>query len=257
MKKSHAAVIVATALLAGVGAGNYFRPLDALDANAPSARAFAEKDIALDCITPRAIEATRQSGSLDAISTRCEPELSAIFGARDPSLLRAILATIVAANFAEYGSSSGVTYADIKDAKYLNCGNTIFLTGHLFGDLASEHLRSIGFEGGAVGNHAQLLFLNGDTQFLLDPTTGLIAQTTFDDLVSGAPVPEEKIWMFGVKAKTIDKFRDKVYRAVGRGEYDPSDFMYMHESLLEHQQKGSSHVYFTPGGITLRDRLRK
>ncbi|WP_431064137.1 hypothetical protein [Methylotuvimicrobium sp.] len=204
------------------------------------------------------IDSIKGSGSVDQAFSACINELQFLMGSEfqqlDENALKAIFSTIVAAQFAEYGNSSAVSYEKIKDSEYLNCGNTILLAGYLYGT-DKNSLRSIGFDGGAIGNHAQLLYL-GDTQLLLDPTTGLVAQVGFDDLLSGTPVPLNKIRMFTVKAKTIDSFRKKVFLAVIDGKYRPSDFMYMHESISEHLKKGSSDNYFTPGGIYIRNILR-
>lgn len=221
---------------------------------------IASIDIPLACLDETGIEDVRRSGSVDTVLKRCSTELAASLGedlgAVDPGTARAILATAVAANFAPYGESSAISYEDIRRATHLNCGNTIFLVAHLMGALNSPALKSIGFEGDAVGNHAQLLYVapNGD-EFLLDPTTGLIAKTTFDDLLRGIPVASTRIRSFRIKDRSIGSPRNRVYLAIAQGLYKPSDFMFMHETLAEQAKRGSLNNYFTPAGIISRKRL--
>jgi hypothetical protein len=217
-------------------------------------------DTTLKCITKDSIEAVRKFGTIDILTSQCSQELRAElgneFGKIGDETIRAILATIVAANFAEYGASSAKSYEDIKKSSHLNCGNTIFLVGYLLGAIKSKNLKPIGFAGGIVGNHAQLLFYENGETVLLDPTTGLIAKTNLDNLLRGIPLDENKMKSFSIKDKSINSFRENVYIAINRGKYLPSDFMYMHESLAEQIGKGGASRYFTPGGIAFRERIK-
>lgn len=56
-------------------------------------------------------------------------------------------------------------------------------------------------DGGAVGNHAQIMYKSGNNRLLLDPTTGVVAAITFNKLMSGQPVPEEQVRVFGSRPK--------------------------------------------------------
>jgi len=230
------------------------RKANELDAVVPDIRRL---DVSLTCLGHGAIEAVRKSGSVDALVPACEHELRTVlgddFGKIDQESLRVVLATVVAANFADYGPNSAITFEDIKQSKYLNCGNTTFLVGYLFGTLNSKRIMSVGFDGGVVGNHAQLIYSGKHDTILLDPTTGLIAQTDFNDLLRGNPVRTNKIRSFSIKDKSINTFRQRVYLAVRDGEYDPSDFMFMHESLREQFDHGMLSRYFSPGAIKARN----
>lgn len=217
------------------------------------------EEIRLQCLTDQTISSIKKTGLIEAAQNECLKELKQRFGSEFNEVSeegwRAIFATAVAANFAEYGGSSASTYEQIAKSTFLNCGQTVLLTGYLFGP-KNTSLRSIGFDGGAVGNHAQNYYV-GKVNMLLDPTTGLVALTSFDDLLRGIPVPSAKIRMLTIKAQTIGSFRKKVFTAVKTGAYRPSDFMYMHTSLDEHKSKGSSENYFSPGGIYVREVLSK
>jgi hypothetical protein len=246
-----------TAAVAGGSAALLFTSFESCD------RCFGAKkaDVALECLTQASIEQVRARGSVDVIMPACSQELRQAlgqdFGAIDDDLVRVVLATVAAANFADYGSSTAITYEDIARADGLNCGNTIFLVGYLFGTLVSEKIRSVGFDGGAVGNHAQLLYGEGSRSLLLDPTIGLVAQVGFNDLMRGTQVPSNKIRLFKIR-DTSEEMRSakmRVYEAVEQGAYVPSDFMYMHQSLYEQLKSGMLSVYYSPGAIRARTRL--
>lgn len=219
-----------------------------------------EPPVALSCLTRAALDEARRTGSIDSVLPACRGELLAVlgddFGAVNEPTLRALLATVVAGNFAEHGVSSSIEYADIVRDAHLNCGNTIFLVGYLYGGLSSTALKPVGFDGGAVGNHAQLLFSSAGKHWILDPSVGLIAQTSFNALLRGEPVPASKIRIFSIRAKTLGGFRKTVYRAVLKGRYLPSDFMYLHDSLAEQKRGGGLSAYYTPGGLHARTRVR-
>lgn len=95
----------------------------------------------------------------------------------------------------------------------------------------------------------------GNINILLDPTVGMVALVSFDDLLQGRSVPSDKIRMVSVKARKIDQFREKVYFSVKNGMFLPSDFMYIHSSINEHLKYGNLNNYFSPGGIYLRNKL--
>lgn len=253
---------VAVAFAIGIGIGGYLGASGYFSMKGSSKIDLSTIDITLKCLSGNSVEVARGDGSIDVLFPECAQELRIALGEEFREVgnesLRAILATVVAANFAEYGASSAWSYEDIKNSSHLNCGNTIFLVGYLLNAFDSENLQSIGFDGGLIGNHAQLLFRGNGETVLLDPTTGLIAKTNFNDLLRGVPLHESKIRTFSIKDKTkdINSFRERVYIAIRGGRYKPSDLMYMHGSLAEHKSKGGSSSYFTPGGITLRARLK-
>ncbi|MBR0800497.1 hypothetical protein JQ615_34535 [Bradyrhizobium jicamae] len=249
-KTMRSSILITFILSIGIGVAFPFRPANLLDGAIPS---ISKIDVSLHCLSNESIEGARRSGSINSLAAACDHELRTVldsdFGDVDDEVIRIVLATIVAANFANYGVSSAISFDGIRQSKDLNCGNTILLAGYLFGTLESSKIRPIGFDGGDVGNHSQLLYLGEHETILLDPTTGLVAQTDFNDLLRGVPVSENKIRSFAIKDKTIETFRQKVYLAVRDGEYEPSDFMYMHKTLAELATEGMLSRYFSPGAI--------
>jgi hypothetical protein len=227
----------------------------------PRCAGAKKTEVALECLTRASIGQVRARGSVDVIMPACSQQLRQAlgedFGTIDDDLVRVVLATVVAANYADYGASSAINYEDIARADHLNCGNTIFLVGYLFGSVDTEKIRPVGFDGGVVSNHAQLLYIDGDRSLLLDPTIGLVAQVDFNNLMRGIPVPSNKIRLFKIKdaSKETRSFRMRVYGAVEQGAYVPSDFMYMHKTLHEQLRKGMLSQYFSPGAMQARTRI--
>lgn len=225
----------------------------------------ADIDIDLDCLADQDIEQIRATRSLNLAFPKCREELLAdlgeAFAGYDDDALKAILATIASARFALYGPSNALSYEEIAASAYLNCGNTILLAGFLF-DQGDTRVRPIGFDGGAVGNHAQLLFFQNDdpddeNDLLLDPTFGIVAITSLNSLLSGREVPDSRIRRFAIKDKSIKQVQGTVFASVAEGRYKPSDFMYLHESVGAMYKFADLSHYFTPGGIYLRNLLSR
>ena len=242
-------------LVIGVGTGVYLGSDNYFNEENAAKIDLSAIEITLKCLSEDSIEAVRNSGSIDVVIPRCSEELRVVLGDGFQSIgygaFRAILATVSAANFAEYGASSAQSYEEIKNSSHLDCSRTILLVGYLLDALESRDLKPIGFDGEFIGNHAQLLFNSKSDVILLDPTSGIIAKTNFDNLLRGVPLDEKSIRVFSMKGKSSNSFRENVYMAISHGKYLPSDFMYMHESLAE-QKHGGSDSYFTSGGITVR-----
>lgn len=222
----------------------------------------ADSDIDLKCLADQDIEEIRVTRSLNRVFARCRDEMLASLGEAfaeyDDDALKAILATVASARFALYGPSNAISYEQIAASPYLNCGNTILLTGFLLGQ-DHKRVRPIGFDGGAVGNHAQLLFLRNDdpdeeNDLLLDPTYGVVAITSINALLRGGAVPGDRIKRFVIKDKSIEEGRDRVFAAISQGRYRPSDFLYLHESVAAMYKFDLNH-YATPAGIYLRNLL--
>lgn len=96
-------------------------------------------------------------------------------------------------------------------------------------------VRMIGFEGGVVGNHAQLLVENDEVKLLLDPTIGLVARSSFNNLLMGKPIKDNDIMInIGHQSNSIDAFRRKVYAGLRNGKYRPSDLLYYFQSMEEY-----------------------
>lgn len=228
----------------------------ACEAAAAAPVAPLSSGIQLACLDRDTIDEIRGSGDLDAAYKSCDAELTTRLGPPfmdlDEHARRAILASIVAGLFAEYGPGPAILFEDIATSDTLNCLNTTLLTGYLFAERPGE-LKPVGFDYGAIGNHAQLAYDDGRIRLLLDPTTGLVARIGFDELLQGKkPLAVRE---FAVRGTSIEGFRRMVFDAVRAGRYRPSDLLYVHqdaEQLADAAIRGSSVDYFTPAGLKLR-----
>jgi len=198
-------------------------------------------------------------GGKAALITALGPEFSRL----SETDLRAVFCTVVSNRMAPYGTSTKMKLDELLREKVLDCDNYAVLACILFDD-KKLNMQIVGFEGGAVGNHAQLFYTNGNTKLLLDPTIGLVALAGFNDVLRGKPVPSPEIRIFGPADSKVGKFARIVMTSIRDGKYRPSDLLYYYESVahLEEQnelltEKGKSSKYrwlATPGGVTLHKR---
>jgi hypothetical protein len=146
------------------------------------------------------------------------------------SHLKGVFAMTVANALAPYGQSTATTLEDLLEEDELDCDNYAILTGYLIEELTlGEHsYRIVGFDGGAVGNHAQSFLAIDGKEILLDATIGLIAEIDLDSLLAGQKVPAEKmVLMYAWDDPDILLFAETVIDALKNGEYNPSDVIYV------------------------------
>jgi hypothetical protein len=112
------------------------------------------------------------------------------------------------------------------------------------------HLHYLGFHGGAIGDHVQVFYTNDESglSLLLDPTIGLVAQATLDEVLSGQPVTPNSLqdfYQWG--ADNVEIFRSLVRAALQDGAYRPSDVWYFYGTLDSYFQFVDVHATATSG----------
>lgn len=135
-------------------------------------------------------------------------------------------ASVMAYELKPYGGSMAFSFKDLIAASVLDCDNYVFLTWHLFRTmkpLSPIGVRMVGWNGGAVGNHAQIFTEGTGVPLLLDPTIGLVAVASFDQVAKGQPVTAFKEFYWRTELAT---FRANVVAALTGGLYKPSDLLY-------------------------------
>lgn len=142
-------------------------------------------------------------------------------------LVAAAFCAIAAYDMAPYGPCAARDFEGVLNAPALDCDNYCLLTYYLFLTLrpsSTVTLAMVGWDGGAVGNHAQILATIGDANaWLLDPTIGLIvAGATFDRVCMGEPLTFMS-QPAGVRDATYSQM---VRNALSGGKYRPSDLLY-------------------------------
>jgi hypothetical protein len=139
----------------------------------------------------------------------------------------AVLATMLAYRFAPYGASRATSLEALLKEKQLDCDNYILLAGYILEKLRpGVSLVYVGFDGGAVGNHAEAFFEDEGGAVFLDPTVGIAATVGFDDLVSGKMEGVRLIVDSRTPEPAVAPLHARVEKAVVQGGYRPSDLLY-------------------------------
>lgn len=221
-----------TVLLAVLCAGSAFGCGAARRGNVPTisgpARSVVVVHETLPCIQRHAsrIRQTLARAEAIALFEACAPRFRQALGplARklDAAQFKAAFATAVANRYAPYGPSHALTIPQLRRATTMNCANYVavvfWVYRHLGGPVNAA--RFMGFDHGAVGNHAQLWF----GSMLSDPTTGLIALAPLDAVLAGRPATI----LVDVSGRPEDPpdFRAQVMTALEDGLYRPQDVIY-------------------------------
>ena len=149
-----------------------------------------------------------------------------------------VFLSILAHSMAPYGPSRSVHLEDLLNDKMMDCDNYAILTGH-FSHIflgSRSYIKFVGFDGGAVGNHAQLFVdINGKDNLMLDPTIGLVARIGFNDLLMGKSIHNDQIMIFRQHDdKSLDYFVNKIWDSILTGKYRPVDMLYFFHSIDEY-----------------------
>ena len=137
------------------------------------------------------------------------------------------------------GMTTSFSLQDLLNTEKLVCNNYGYLATELYhvvfpsGSDPGTTIQMIGFGAGPFGNHAQIIFVNGNFSLLCDPTLGLVARTTFASLLAGHPVASSVIhqWVYRVEAtqymqNAMSNFRSEVYSAIVGGLYPNASLIY-------------------------------
>lgn len=206
---------------------------------------------------------------INSIFESCKDELRADLGSSFSDLnndeLFCVFSCLVAYRLAPYGKSKTLDFNQILHEPALACDKYVIAVGGFceYRKMENISLSFVGWNGGAVGNHAQMFVVNskGGTNLLLDPTIALVAKANFNQVASGKPIDGKSIIDFSTRSE-LASFRTKVVKALFNGEYKPSDFMYYFESL-DLYLKGSitspddwPPSWPTPGAMLIREKYK-
>lgn len=215
------------------------------------------RGLTLDCLAGVDIQAAIATpAGTQMLQQACREELGALVAgwSLSPRAQDAVFAGILAHRSAPYGGSVAITRAALVTEPVLDCDNYVMLAGYLLKDMHPNlELVYVGFDGGVFGNHAQAFFIDTNTSLLLDPTIGLAARTTFDDLLMGKPVERDNVLVEAhPPAAIIVPLHNNVTHALETGAYRPSNLLYYLESV-ESMIKFSDHAapYWGPGGLEM------
>lgn len=171
-----------------------------------------------------------------------------ILASKHVDMVAAAFCSIVAYDMKPYGPCVELELSRLLASPVLDCDNYCVLTWHLWHLLNPQpyvDMVLVGWDGGAVGNHAQLLIESRDkaSSWLLDPTIGLIAAgATYDKICRG-----EKVTFFSHPAGVRDvAYANRVKWALSNGLYKPSDLLYYFDPPSRYIDLPRSAYWATP-----------
>lgn len=149
----------------------------------------------------------------------------------------AIFAAVLALTSAAYDWSETYEIVELVQSERLDCDNYAVLTALFYemlrGEGYPEEISIVGFDGGAIGNHAQMFITSGERSLMIDPTLGIFARVRFDQLISGVAVSGSfmgVIYPYWGDARQDpwihEVYLDRVVRAIAQGSYRPEDELY-------------------------------
>jgi hypothetical protein len=140
---------------------------------------------------------------------------------------KAAWCTMVAYGLVPYGPGPQTRdLTQIINADTIACAHYVSLAWQLleFFGISTDNQAAIGWDDGAVGNHAQMFFDDGTSQLLLDPTIGLIVKgATLDGLIAGTHYTQMKSFF---SRPDIPWFNTQVMDAIADGSYRVKDAIF-------------------------------
>lgn len=140
---------------------------------------------------------------------------------------------IVAFDLKPYQGSLVHTLRELMAAPGLDCDNYVSLAWHLFylmRPLSNTQVAAVGWNGGAIGNHAQMQAItHGSPDIYLDPTIGLaVTGCSIDALCRGFKFqPQHMVsWESFHDRPILSLLRSNVINAIRNGTYKVSDLLY-------------------------------
>jgi hypothetical protein len=153
-----------------------------------------------------------------------------------------LFAFFVAHNYVPYGNSNKFELMALLQEQVLDCDNYSVLAGlmfHLITDRTRMNsLEFIGFDGGPIGNHAQLIYTPdaGGEVWLVDSTVGLIATfDSADELLTGGKAHRMSNYYAyfdnNVQPVDIPPWIVRIKNALTQGGYRQDQVIYRYPTL--------------------------
>jgi hypothetical protein len=171
-----------------------------------------------------------------------------------------VYCSIIAYSLAPYGNSDARELADLLQEDSLDCDNYCYLTRYLFVEGINKNgmrdvsFAFVGWDCGAIGNHAEIFVSINNRNLLLDPTIGIVALADFNSVASGKNLPLTSILDLSTRSE-LSEYRTDITNALSEGLYKPSDLLYFFVDLetYKYPATGSAH-WPTPGAALCGNR---
>jgi hypothetical protein len=188
----------------------------------------------LGCLTPKAVaavkrDATRFATLYDGCANQFRKSLGPNGKRLGDTALRYAFATVVAHASAAYGSSTVYALKALLAQKQLDCAGYAALTWQLARSSGASvrEVEIVGWDGGTVGNHAQVAYTRAGEQLVLDPTIGLVAFTRMSAVQRGKPVDGADMVLYPTTADAaLDTFPDMVISSLYLGTFSADQVIY-------------------------------
>jgi hypothetical protein len=135
--------------------------------------------------------------------------------------------TVVAYGLVPYGPGPQTTdLTQILHAETIACTHYVTLAWELmaFFGVSTNEETAVGWDGGAVGNHAEMFFSDATSNLLLDPTIGMVVNgATLEGIISGEHYTDYASFY---SRNDITSFNSTVINAVTHGLYNTRDVIY-------------------------------
>lgn len=180
-------------------------------------------------------------------------DLGDVFANQCEDHLRLAFCSVVAFDLKPYGGSTARSLRDLMAEDALDCDNYVALAWQLFllmRPLSPTKVAAVGWNGGVVGNHAQMQArTSGSPDIYLDPTIGLVVfGCSLDSLCKQYPFQAahlKSFWTYNPKPP-IAATDTNVRAAILGGQYKASDLLYFAPGFDNFQNMGGSSAWATP-----------
>ena len=167
-----------------------------------------------------------------------------------------VYCSIVAYSLAPYGASVAKELADLLQESVLDCDNYCLLTRYLFIEGINKNgmpdvpFYFVGWDCGAVGNHAEIFVNINNRSLLLDPTIGIVALSDFNSVASGRYLALSSILDLSTRNELSD-YRSDIINSLSEGLYKPSDLLYFFADLETYKNPATGSAFWPTPGATL------
>ncbi len=159
--------------------------------------------------------------------------LGPLFADQCEDHLRLAFCSVVAFDLKPYGNCTVHDLPGLLAAPALDCDNYVSLTWHLFKLMrptSPTKIAALGWDGGVIGNHAQMQAQTvGSPNILVDPTIGLVVYgCSMDFLVGDFVYPPDcfaSFFSFNTRSNIVS-FEASVRDAIANTKYRFSDLLY-------------------------------
>ena len=211
----------------------------------------------LECFRNELVKSAIKKKDLSDFIRDCGKEIEGVIKSKgliiSADQLQMIAANIVSHNFAPYGGSKALKYNKLIEEKVLDCDNYAALLGHLVNPNIADEIHFIGFDGGKIGNHAQVFFTRENEEMLLDPTVSSVTFTDYESLFESSN-SRRRVFVFNrQKNDELNSFYANVDKALSKSLYKASDILYYYFNL-SHFIGDFKYPWITPGGYRLYKR---